>query len=290
MQALGVETFQGSITDASLSETACKGVDAIIHTAALAGVWGPKHLYEESNVNATRQLLQVVEQSKIPVFVYTSSPSVTFDGRPQVNMDETAPYPKHWLADYPRTKAIAEKMVLDANSSKLRTCALRPHLIWGTGDPHLFPRVVERCRQNKLMRVGDGKNLIDTVHVDSAAQAHVQALVRMLDNDQRASGEAYFLTDGAPVECWDWIRTILQLADLDPPKKAVPLSVAYAIGATLETAYKILGKIEEPPMTRFVAKQLGVDHYFNIQKAKDRLGFTPITDKLPFLQEMKGTL
>lgn len=291
LASLGVETHCGSITDAALCNSVVAGTDAIIHTAALAGVWGKTVDYERSNVEATGHLLDAARRHSVRAFVQTSSPSVTFDGSPQSGIDESVPYPTRWLCDYPRTKALAERMVLDAcQPGNLATCALRPHLIWGVGDPHLIPRVIERCRSGRLRCVGDGMNLIDTVHVENAATAHVLALQRMLDDDRDAMGRAYFITDGHPVPCWSWITTILQSAGLQPPTRRISLKTAYAMGGTLELIYKLLGKSSEPPMTRFVASQLGVDHYFSIQAARDRLGYQPARDRDSRIAELQAWL
>jgi len=287
MEQLGVESIQASATDFAACESACKGVDAVIHTAALAGVWGPAAEYEQINIAATDNLLQACKYHNVSSFVFTSSPSVTFDGQPQRNIDEQVAYPSHWLCHYPRTKAIAEQHVLAANhSNQFATCSLRPHLIWGVGDPHLIPRVIARCRSGKLRRVGNGTNWIDTVHVDYAASAHRLALERMLDKDTQASGRAYFVTDGAPVECWDWITTILKSAGLSPPLKSLSFKAAYRIGAVLEGLYLLARVRQEPPMTRFVAAQLGVDHYFDIASAKKRLGYRPIENRSERVDEL----
>lgn len=290
LKSLGVECFQGSITDRDCCKAVCSGVAGVIHTAALAGVWGKRDWFEDINVKATDYLLHEATSQAIGAFVYTSSPSVTFDGSPQIDVDESAPYPTEWLCDYPRTKAIAEQRVLQSDSSRLATCALRPHLIWGVGDPHLIPRVISRCRQRRLLRVGDGKNLIDTVHVDAAAEAHVLALERMLDRDSNASGRPYFITDGQPIECWDWITDILSFARLKPPTRSISLANAYRIGAILEVLFRLARRQSEPPMTRFVAKQLGVAHYFNIDSARARLGYQPPSNRREIVESMRGTL
>lgn len=288
---LGVECIQGSITDPQSVSASLQNVDAVIHTAAIAGVWGKASDYQSINVDATDLLLRGSQSIGIRAFVYTSSPSVTFDGRPQSGIDEQVPYPTKWLCDYPRTKAIAEQQVLAANNpTSFATCSLRPHLIWGVGDPHLIPRVIERCRAGRLRRVGSGQNLIDTVHVDHAAQAHVLALKKMLAGDPNASGRAYFITDGHPVRCWDWITTILDCAGLKPPSRSISLQSAYRIGRVLETLYGWMGKTQEPPMTRFVALQLGVDHYFDISAAQDRLGYAPNLNRQVKIEEMRRWL
>src|SRR4029453_6473113 len=136
--------------------------------------------------------------------VFTSSPSVTFSGRDQCNVDESASYSKNWLAHYPHSKAIAEKLVLEANGQHhLITCALRPHLIWGPRDQHLIPRLLDRARQGKLRIVGVGKNLVDMGYVKNGPLAPLQA-ADALRPGSPVCGRAYFLSQGEPVNCWEW--------------------------------------------------------------------------------------
>ncbi len=211
--------------------------------------------------------------------MFTSSPSVTFAGQHQSGVDESVPYPQQWLCHYPHTKALAEQAVLAAGQSgTVRTCALRPHLIWGLGDPHLFPRVIQRAVQGSLRRVGSGENRIDVVHVDAAARAHVLAVQRLMDRDDQVNGRAFFLSDGRPVPCWAWIRRILEAAEVAVPEKSISYPAAYRIGAALEWAYRMLNRKTEPPMTRFVAAQLALDHYFRIDAARQYLGYRTIQD------------
>ncbi|GIX00641.1 MAG: 3-beta hydroxysteroid dehydrogenase [Pirellulaceae bacterium] len=276
----GVEPVQGSIADRATVMRAVSGCDAIVHTAAKAGVWGRWQEYYQANTLATSHLLEAAVRHRVRALVYTSSPSVTFDGQPQRGVDERAPYPTRWLAHYPRTKALAEQAVLGlAVEGILPACALRPHLIWGAGDPHLFPRVIERAVAGKLRRVGDGRNLIDVVHVESAAQAHVAALQRLLDGDSQVNGRAFFLTDGAPIACWDWISQILQGAEVPVPQRSISFAAAYRIGAVFEATYALLRRRQEPPMTRFVAAQLALDHYFSIDAARRALGYSPLANR-----------
>ena len=280
LESLGVEAIAGDVSSRQTVVEACEDCDAIVHTAAKAGVWGTWREFYRVNTLATSHLLEAAHKHSIRAFVYTSSPSVTFAGQNQSGVDERVPYPNKWLCFYPQTKALGEQAVLRAAEVGIvRTCALRPHLIWGQGDPHLFPRVIERAKKGRLRRVGDGRNLIDVVHVDSAAQAHVQSIVQLLDADQRLNGEALFLTDGAPIACWDWISLILESAGVAVPKRSISYPTAYRVGAMLEAAYRCFRVPQEPPMTRFVAAQLALEHYFSIQKARDLIGFTPDIDR-----------
>lgn len=297
LERLGIEAVQGDIADETALRAACRDCQAVVHTAAKAGVWGPWRDYYSTNTLATQSLIRTAIDNGLRAFVYTSSPSVTFDGQPQSGVDESVDYPTRWLCHYPHSKSLGEQAVnAAAATGKLLTCSLRPHLIWGQGDPHLFPRVVERARAGRLRRVGSGRNLIDVVHVSNAAMAHLLALQRLLDGHQRLNGQSLFITDGQPVECWDWIARILTTAGLQVPSGGLSFRAAYALGATLEVAYRLARRKSEPPMTRFVAAQLALDHYFKIDRARQLLGYEPQIDQNtelaacePWLRRIAGT-
>ncbi|MDA7950087.1 MAG: NAD-dependent epimerase/dehydratase family protein [Pirellulaceae bacterium] len=275
LQQSGVKTERGDIRDKERVTQASKGAEIVFHVAAKAGIWGPWKEYYGINTIGTENVLHACKKNGIPKLVYTSSPSVTFDGAKQTFIDETVPYSSRWLCNYPRSKALAEEKVLLANDSRnFLTCALRPHLIWGPGDQHLVPRLLDRARQGKLFQVGSGKNLIDITYVENGAFAHLQ-VARALTSDAKVCGNAYFLSQGEPVNCWHWISGLLALVDLPPVKKKISYPLARVVGASMEVAYTLLRKKDEPKMTRFLAAQLAFDHYFDISKAKDDFGYTP---------------
>ncbi len=266
--------MRGDIRDATAVLRACEEVDVVFHTAALAGIWGPWDEYYGINVAGTQNVVAACRSQRIRRLVFTSSPSVTFNGTAQEGVDESAPYPTRWLCYYPQTKALAEQAVLAANDSQLATCALRPHLIWGPGDRHLIPRLVERARAGQLRRVGDGANLVDMIYVDNAAAAHLQA-ADVLEPGSPVAGNAYFLSQGEPVNCWQWIDEILGLVGLPPVEKSISLAAAWRIGWAIERAYGCLRIQSEPRMTRFLAAQLGKSHCFDISRARRDFGFEP---------------
>jgi nucleoside-diphosphate-sugar epimerase len=181
-------------------------------------------------------------------------------------------------------------MVLKANGEHhLLTCALRPHLIWGPRDQHLIPRLLDRTRQGQLRQVGDGKNLIDAVYVENAAAAHLLA-ADALTPGSPVCGKPYFITNGEPVNCWQWINEILALAGLPPVQRKVSLRTAYAVGAVLEGLWTILGRTDEPRMTRFLAAQLGTSHYFDISAARRDFGYVPQISMAEGMQRLAASL
>src|SRR5262249_22493235 len=157
-----------------------RGADAVFHVAAKAGIWGDAQEFWRANVEGTRNVLAACLAAKVPRLVFTSSPSVCFDGKDHVNAGNDLPYSRRVLAAYPRTKAQAEAIVLGANGADgLATCALRPHLIVGPDDPHLLPRLAERARAGKLAIVGDGRNEVSLTWVGNAVDAHLAAADRL---------------------------------------------------------------------------------------------------------------
>jgi nucleoside-diphosphate-sugar epimerase len=271
----GVDYHRGDLSDALVAGRLVRDVDAVVHTAAVAGVWGPYEGFYRINTQATLNVIDACRQNDIPTLVFTSSPSVTFGGDDQKGVDESAAYPTRWLCAYPQTKALAEQAVLKAHGEGgINTCSLRPHLIWGENDPHLLARVIDRAKSGRLKIVGDAKNLIDTVHVTNAAAAHLDAIDALTSQPQLAGGRSYFIAQDEPVNCWQWISKICEIGGAPAPSRKVPFRAAYAIGAALEAVYRATGRQTEPPMTRFVAAQLAKDHYFDISAAKERLGYT----------------
>ena len=275
LQALGVETVRADLRNRQAVVDACRGVEAVFHVGGVAGIGGPWKRYHETNTLGTRHVVEGCLTHGVGRLVYTSSPSVTFDGRSQEGVDESAPYPKRWLCHYAHSKALAEQHVLAANGTNgLSTCALRPHLIWGPRDRNLIPRLLSDARRGWLRRVSDGTNLIDTVYVENAASAHLLA-ADALRPGSPVVARAYFISQGEPVHCWKWINEILALAGLPPVHKSLSLPAAWTIGAACEAVCTLLRLDGEPPMSRFLARQLATSHYFDITRAREDFGYEP---------------
>jgi 2-alkyl-3-oxoalkanoate reductase len=273
---LGVEWQEGDIRDPHSVDRACRGVDTVFHVAAVPGIWGPWKHYYETNTLGTRHVLDSCRKHKVARFVYTSSPSVIYDGADHLNVDESHPYASRYLCHYPHTKALAEQQVLAANGQDgLATVSLRPHLIWGPRDNHLIPRLVARARSGRLRRVGRGDNVISMSYVENAAAAHLQA-ADALQAGSAVAGKAYFINESEPVNLWSWIDELLSRAGLPPVRKSTSSRTAYALGGVLEAIYTALRLSAEPPMTRFLAQQLSGSHSYQIGRARRDFGYHPL--------------
>ena len=289
---LGIDVRRGDIASESAVESATRGCDAVIHTAAKAGVWGSRIEYERANVVGTRNVIGACHKGGCGLLVFTSSPSVVFDGHHQENVDESAPYPGRFLASYPRTKAEAERLVLEANGPNLATVALRPHLVWGPGDHNLVPRVLERAHAGALRSVRERSGqsrLVDSTFIDNAVEAHELAL-QSIAGSGAARGKAYFISNGEPLPMEELLNRILEAAGLPAIRRTVSPLMAYAAGAVLECLSALLNRGKEPSMTRFVARQLATAHWFDLSAARRDLGYRPGVSLAEGFQRLEGWL
>lgn len=270
----GVEQYQGNLASADDVLRAASGCDIVYHIAAKAGVWGKFSGYHRANVIGTQHVIDACLAKGIRKLVHTSTASVVFAGEDLEGVDESIPYPTQFHSFYVQTKVEAEKRVRAANSERLATVILRPHVIWGPGDPVWLPRILERGARGELRIIGDESKTIDTIYVDNAADAHLLAGER-LDIGSPVAGQTYFISDDDPVHTWDMINRVLEAGNLPPVQRRVPARVAKAAGFLMETVYGLLRIEDEPRLTRFAAQELSSSHWFDIGAAKRDLGYRP---------------
>jgi nucleoside-diphosphate-sugar epimerase len=287
--ALGVESFQGDVADAEKLRAACRGIDAVFHAAAAPGVWGTWKHYYQTNVVGAQYVLAACRAQGVGRLIFTSSPSVVYDGRPHENANESLPYAEHYLCHYPHTKALAEREILSARGDGLATVALRPHLIWGPRDRHLIPRIIRRAASGRLRRVGDGTNRISVSYVENAAHAHLLACDALAPGSP-LDGRAYFINEPEPVVLWDFVNDLLRRAGLPPVTRSISARAAWRIGSVLEAAYWLLRLPGEPPMTRFVASQLCTSHWYDVSAARRDFGYAPLVTMDEGLRRMEAEL
>ncbi|MDB4473718.1 NAD-dependent epimerase/dehydratase family protein [Opitutaceae bacterium] len=294
LEARGIRVVVGPLHDPDVCTAAVEGAETVFHVAARVGVWGRYEDFYRDNVVSTETLLAAAQKAEVRRFVHTSTPSVVYNGQDLAGADESLPLTNDCPSPYPLTKAQAEAKVLAANRDDFQTIALRPHLIWGVGDPHLVPRILARARAGKLRIVGSGQNRVDMVHITNATQAHLNAESALAnleihchlasDNGTEVTGgdgfdkstfrglgpagRAFFITNDEPVNLWDWVNELLVALDEPPLTKSISLKAC-------ETMWKILPLNGEPPMTRFIAAELAKDHWFDLTAAKRDLGYQP---------------
>ena len=285
----GVEVVQGDVANADAVLRAVRGVEVVFHVAAKAGLWGRADDFFNANVLGTDNVIRACQQAAIARLVYTSSPSVVFEGRDMEGVDESVPYASKYHAHYPRTKALAEQRLLAANSSALATIALRPHLLWGPHDTQLTKSILARGRSGTLVRIGSRDPLVDFTYIDNAASAHLLAADKLAPGAP-VSGKPFFVSQGEPVALWTFVDRLLAAGSLPPVQRTISPRVAYGAGALLELAYRVLPLKGEPRLTRFLVEELCTAHWFNIGAARRELGYAPIVTIEEGLRRLRASL
>jgi nucleoside-diphosphate-sugar epimerase len=293
LATFGVETFSVDISsDPTKWQDLLRGADGVFHTAAKVDMWGAYDDFFATNVIGTRNIIQACRAVGMRNLVFTSSPSVVHNGLDLEGVNETYPYPKHFDAFYPQTKAQAEQEVLAASDgTTLKTVALRPHLIWGPNDTNLIPTILERARAGRLTRIGAGRNLIDVTFIDDCVDAHLRAMQALEEGRSAVFGKAYFITQGDPVNMWQWIDQVLAAHGLAPVSRGISRQFATALAVIMESVARLLcvcGVRSTPLLTRFLVSEMSTHHYFSIDSARRDLGYSPSHTVKQRMQETFG--
>jgi len=273
LDQLGVKHFKGNLSEYAVLKKTMMGCEAVFHVAAKTGIWGKYDDYYLANVTGTENVLQACRELGIRNLVFTSSPSVVYNGKDSEGHNESLPYPKKYSAYYPQTKAIAEKLVMAANDAFLKTVSLRPHLIWGPEDRHFLPSLFKKSKAGKLRILGSSPNRVDCIYIENAAKAHLQAFAQLLLDPAPVEGKTYFISQDAPIPIAEFINKLLATGGFPSVAKHLSPGIARFAGLLLETIYRILGITAEPALTLFLAQQLSTAHWYDISAAKRDFGY-----------------
>jgi nucleoside-diphosphate-sugar epimerase len=270
----------GDIQDKHVLLEACKGVDLVIHSAAIVD-WGTRSEKEVMAVNygGTLNVIEACITSQVKGMIYTSSLDVLFDGRPLVDVNEGTAYPERHSNSYCNSKCLAEKKVLEASGELLKTCSLRPADIYGEGDPYHIGSLINMAKGGFYVRLGNGQSKCQHAYVGNVAQAHVLAAASLLNGNRNTPGESYFITDGPPSNFFSFFDSIVEAAGyrIWPKNIWLPRGFAYALGAISESIAFLLRPIRKytPKMSRFAVTYTCTDYTFRSDKAKTDFGFVP---------------
>jgi len=274
LKNLGIDSIQGDICDKDKIIHACKGKEVVFHVAAKVGLWGKYSDFYKTNVEGTKNIIEACLINKVKYLIFTSSASVVFGGNDIKGGNESLPYPLKPESHYTATKALAEKLILQANCTSLKTISLRPHVVWGPGDNHIIPGILKRAKSGRLWQIGNNNHRVDTTYIDNFTDAQLNALDTLI-NKQIAEGKAYFITNAEPIKVWDFINGLLDVFDFPPIEKKLSKKTALSIAGIIEGFNKIFTPQKEPFLTRFAVNEVSTSHWFDITNAKKDLSYKP---------------
>lgn len=267
LTTLGAELVVGDLRDRDAVLTATAGCSSVFHVGALSAQWGRREAFLETNVGGTRNIVDGCVRGGVGRLVFVSSPSVVFDGAPQVGSTEDAPYARRFLCAYSESKKLAEEAVLAAEQPGLGAVILRPKAIFGPGDAALLPRIVDAARRGRLVQIGDGTNRVDLTYVDNVVDALVLAR-----NAINVRGVLTITNDEHP-KLWPSIRHVTEGLGLSVPRRKIPAGAAMAWARALEAVATVTGR--EPLLTRYSVAILSTEQTYDVRRARLELGYSP---------------
>lgn len=292
---LGLREVLADVADRDAVSAAVRGHDAVVHLAAKVNVVGRWAEYERVNVQGTAAVVDAARRAGVTRLVHVSSPSVAHAGSSLVGAPAEAADPGRARGHYARSKAVAERLALEADGSAIAVLAVRPHLVWGPGDTQLIGRLLDRAHSGRLPVIGSGAALIDTTYVTNA----VDALVAAVDHCDTAHGEALVVSNGEPRPVAELLADICRAVGAPPPGRRVPVSAAAVLGTAIDAvwaarlALPLLGEPGEPPLTRFLVEQLSTAHWFDQRRTREALHWAPrvtLDEGLTALQDARDPL
>jgi nucleoside-diphosphate-sugar epimerase len=275
-----VNFLKGDICNYEDISSACKGIDIVIHTAAIVD-WGTKSEKEvyDANFTGTQQVIKACKENKVSMLVYTSSLDVVISGKPLVDIDESHPYPLKHLNMYCESKCLSEKLVLAGDSESLRTCALRPSDIYGEDDPYHVPPLIDMAKGGFYVRIGNGSAKSQHVYVRNMAWAHVLAAGALANNNPDVRGNAYFITDGPGANFFTFFDAIVAASGYKiwPQNLRLSRNLMYFLGTVSEYLAVLVRPIKHynPRLSRFAVMYTCTDFTFTSGKAQRDFGFAP---------------
>jgi nucleoside-diphosphate-sugar epimerase len=265
VRACGAIAVEGDL--ASDVTEAMKGSDVVFHAAASTEDWGDEKRAWEVTVTGTANMLRCARAAGVPRFVHVGTEAALVDGSPIVRANEERPLPARPIGIYPRTKAAAERKVRAANGDDLATIVVRPRFIWGKDDTTLLPRLIEAAQSGALHWIDGGHYLTSTCHIDNVCEGLLKAA------EKGVPGEAYFITDGEPIEFRKMISAMLESKGVKPPEKSIPRWIAKSFAWTTDALYRTLRIKKRPPVPYASFLLIGQEVTVDDTKARRDLGY-----------------
>ncbi len=282
IRARGGEAVSGDLAEAGSMRAGATDCEWAFHAAAMLGDWGRREDFERGNVDGTRNVLTACREAGVRRFVHVGTEAALIAGEPLVDVDETAPLRPDSSALYSSTKAMAERLVCEANGEGFETVVIRPRFVWGRGDTTLLPEMVEMVRAGRFAWIGGGTHRTSITHVDNT----VEGLV--LGAERGRAGNVYFVTDGQPVVFREFVSELLRTQGVEPPSRSIPAWVAGTLAVGGETVWSTLRLRGHPPLTRFAYWVSSQECTIRIDKARDELGYQPVMGLAEGLAELRA--
>jgi nucleoside-diphosphate-sugar epimerase len=281
VESLGAKSCAGDLDSRKAMTESMTNCAGVIHSAALASEWGTREEFYRVNVDGTRNTLEAAKEAKVPVFVHIGTEAMLWGDGPIIMADEARPAARRPAGFYSWSKGLADRIVRDADGPAMRAVVVRPRLIWGKDDTTILPKIISKVERGIFLWIDGGRYRTSTCHVDNVCEGVLLAL------EKGRGGEAYFLTDGEPVEYRDFVSKILSARGIIPPDKSIPHWLVLLLARTFEAVFRSLRLPGKPPVTVTEVRLVGEEITVSDRKAREELGYVGKTSIGEGIAELK---
>jgi 2-alkyl-3-oxoalkanoate reductase len=277
LESLGVEIVHGDLTDPAACTRAVRGMDAVYHSAAKVGDWGPWREFQAGCIDATRNLAEASASAGVGRFLHISSTSAY--GHPPergVPITEDDPLGQDiWVWDpYTRSKVESERLLWRlAETRGLPVTVLRPSWLYGERDRTTVARLVSRLRAGSVPLIGRGDNPLSAIYAGNVADAALLAA-----RDPGSAGEAYNISNQGRITQAEFLNLFAEAAGAPPVTRRVPYALVYATAFALEAHGRLTRRARPPLISRYATWLMGRNLEYSTAKAEARLGWSPALD------------
>ena len=269
LKGLAVRRVEGDVRDRGSLEAGMDGAEVVIHAAARVSDWGAYRLFEEVNLQGTKNAAEAALRAGVRRFVFVSSTAVHgFPGGRYLTED--APMPPTPFA-YCETKKAAEQWLFRwGKAVPMEITAVRPGNVFGPGDRMFMGPFLQALVRGRMGYIGGGRAWTCPAFVD-----HVVEGIRAACFVKEAAGEAFLLTDGLEIDWRGFTEGFARVLGVPAPRLSLPFRPAYALAWMLEGLYRLARRREPPLITRYRVCNGGRDYHFSIRKAARILEYRP---------------
>ncbi|MFD3734431.1 NAD-dependent epimerase/dehydratase family protein [Streptomyces sp. NPDC058632] len=256
----GVE-YVGDIRDRDLMRRALDGVDVLVHAAAALPSY-PDEQIRSIIVGGTENVFAAAKSAGVPRVVHVSSTAVY--GLPRT-VPTTEDHPREPVDTYSRAKAAAEEVAERYRADGMCVPILRPKTFVGPGRMGLFSMLFEWAEEGRNFPVlGKGDVRIQMFAIDDL----VDAVVTVLTADEEIADDTYNLAAAEFGTIREDFQAVLDAAGHGRRVVGLPARPALGVLGALQ-------RVRLSPVYGRLLHKLMADSYVSIDKAAERLGFTP---------------
>jgi nucleoside-diphosphate-sugar epimerase len=264
-----VKVYRGDILQPQTLTAPVSGTGAVLHCAAMMGVWRPMEAYHAVNMTGTENVCRAALAEGVGRVVHISSWSCYGMDRGEI-MHEDSPL-KPFAEPYAITKTAADVAVRRMIAEEqLPAVIIRPGTFFGPDDQLHFGRMADRLRAGKGVIVGSGDNALPLVYVTDVVQGLLLAL-----SHPDAVGQVYNISHDAPLTQRQFLEEIARVIGAKPPRVHLPYRPLYTAGYLAERLAEATSNRVHPVVTRLGVKLFGTDNRHSVDKARHELGYRP---------------